>query len=421
MKIAMFTDAYWPRVNGVTVSVDTFSLALVKAGHEVMIVCSQYPEGNFGFAADVRPENQGGKKQTDTLRERIKMLRVPSHTVFFSKEDRAAKLSKRGWVEKQLDVFAPDLIHVNTEFLIADFGFRYGKKRRLPVVYTFHTIWEDYAVNYLPHVPEGILRFVVRTGEKYLLKRSDLVIVPTPQIENMVQGYKVQVETRKLPTGVDPLLFQHDKNEIAAFRKQFEARYPAIRGKRILLFAGRVSKEKNISFIIKIFSELFAKHSDLILIIAGNGPYLEYYRDEAKQHGVGEACVFTGYVEREELSLIYGITHVFLQPSLTETQGLVTIEAMLSGIPVVGIGVLGTVQVMGGDNGGFMVRNDSGEFRDRILQLLEDQKLYREKSREAIRHSQAWTIESLTQKLCGIYREAIEQKRAQLLSPGGKG
>jgi glycosyltransferase involved in cell wall biosynthesis len=346
------------------------------------------------------------------------MLRVPSHTVFFSKEDRAAKLSKRGWVEKQLDVFSPDLIHVNTEFLIADFGFRYGKKRRLPVVYTFHTIWEDYAVNYLPRVPEGILRFLVRTGEKYLIKRSDLVIVPTPQIENMVEGYKVKAETRKLPTGVDPLLFHHDKGEIAVFQKEFETKYPAARGKRILLFAGRVSKEKNISFIIKIFSELLAKHADLALLIAGNGPYLEFYKEEAKQYGVGEACIFTGYVEREELSLIYGLTHIFLQPSLTETQGLVTIEAMLSGVPVVGIGVLGTVQVMGGDNGGFMVRNDSGEFRDRILDLLEDQKLYRKKVEEALRHSQAWSVDSLTQKLCGIYREAIEQKAQQLSASG---
>ncbi|MDR0586796.1 MAG: glycosyltransferase [Treponema sp.] len=403
MKIAMFTDAYWPRVNGVTVSVDTFSLALVRAGHEVMIVCSEYPVPSM---TDNITGNGTGKE--DPVREKIKLLRVPSRSVFFSDEDRAAKLSKRGWVERELDEFSPDLVHINTEFLIADFGFGYAKKRRVPAVYTFHTIWEDYAINYFPYLPEGLLRFVIRKGQKYLLKRADLIIVPTPQIEEMVKTYRVKKEIRRLPTGTDPALFDHSEKELAEFRTAMEKKYPVINGKRLLLFAGRVSKEKNISFIIKLFPELLAKHSDLALVIAGNGPYLDYFRDEAKQYGVGESCVFTGYLERAELSLVYGISHVFLLPSLTETQGLVTVEAMLSGIPVVAIGALGTVQVMGGDNGGFMVKNDSAEFRDRVLDLLGDRELYRKKSEEARRHAQAWTIESLTGKLLDIYREAPE-------------
>ncbi|MDR1105384.1 MAG: glycosyltransferase [Treponema sp.] len=402
MKIAMFTDAYWPRVNGVTVSVDTFSLALVRAGHEVMIVCSEYP------VASMAERIAGGAGTEDPARERLKLLRVPSRSVFFSNEDRAAKLSKRGWVEKELDAFSPDVVHVNTEFLIADFGFRYAKKRRVPAVYTFHTIWEDYAINYFPYVPEGVLRFVVRKGQKYLLKQADLVIVPTLPIEEMVKTYGVKKETRRLPTGVDPVLFSHSGEELDGFRAGMEKKYPAIKGKRLLLFAGRVSKEKNISFIIELFPELLAKHSGLALVIAGNGPYLDYFRDEAKRCGVEGSCVFTGYLERSELSLLYGISHIFLLPSLTETQGLVTIEAMLSGIPVVAIGVLGTVQVMGGDNGGFMVKNDRAEFRDRVLDLLDDKELYRKKAEEARRHARGWTVESLTEKLLDIYREAPE-------------
>jgi glycosyltransferase involved in cell wall biosynthesis len=414
MKIAMFTDAFWPRVNGVTVSVDTFSLALVKAGHEVIIICSQYPE-----AGDIPEENPDKKIQPG--QENLKLLRVPSRMVFFSKEDRMAKLSKRGWVEKQVDEFSPDLIHVNTEFFIGDFGFHYGKKRRLPVVYTFHTVWEDYAVNYLPYVPEAFLRFLVRKGQKYLLKRSTLVIVPTPQIESMIEDYGVKAKIRRLPTGVDPILFSHKQRELDAFRTYFELKYPVLWRKRILLFAGRMTKEKNISFIIQIFPQLLEKHSDIVLLLAGNGPYLDYYKDEADQCGVGEQCIFTGYVDREELALLYGVSHIFLQPSLTETQGLVTIEAMLSGIPVVGIGVLGTVQVMEGDNGGFMVQNDREEFRDRVLDLLGDEELYRAKALDARRHSQAWTIESLTQRLTGIYREATELSHAHhRLSAAGK-
>ncbi|MDR2048162.1 MAG: glycosyltransferase [Treponema sp.] len=403
MKIAMFTDAYWPRVNGVTVSVDTFSLALVNAGHDVMIVCSEYPVHSM-------TDNiiEGGAGKEDPARKKLKLLRVPSRSVFFSDEDRAAKLSKRKWVESELDGFSPDVVHVNTEFLIADFGFGYARKRRVPAVYTFHTIWEDYAINYFPYLPECLLRFAVRKLQKHLLKQADLVIVPTPQIEEMIKTYRVKKETRRLPTGVDPALFNHSGEELAEFRAGMEKKYPCVKGKRLLLFAGRISKEKNISFILRLFPELLAKHSDLALVIAGNGPYLDYFKDEARFCGVESSCVFTGYLERAELSLVYGISHIFLLPSLTETQGLVTIEAMLSGIPVVAIGVLGTVQVMGGDNGGFMVKNDSAEFRDRVLDLLDDEELYRKKSEEARRHARAWTIESLTGKLLDIYREVPE-------------
>jgi glycosyltransferase involved in cell wall biosynthesis len=351
-------------------------------------------------------ESTAGKE--DPAREQLKLLRVPSRSVFFSSEDRAAKLSKRRWMEGELDGFSPDVVHINTEFLIADFGFGYAKKRRVPAVYTFHTIWEDYAINYFPYIPEGILRFAVRKLQRHLLKQADLVIVPTPQIEEMLKTYRVKKETRRLPTGVDPDLFKHSGEELAGFRAGMEKKYPVVRGKRLLLFAGRVSKEKNISFIIGLFPELLVKHSDLALVIAGNGPYLDYFKDEAKRYGVEGSCVFTGYLERAELSLLYGISHIFLLPSLTETQGLVTIEAMLSGIPVVAIGVLGTVQVMGGDNGGFMVKNDSAEFRDRVLDLLGDRELYLKKSEEARRHAQAWTIESLTGKLLDIYREVPE-------------
>jgi glycosyltransferase involved in cell wall biosynthesis len=400
MKIAMFTDAYWPRVNGVTVSVDTFSLALVRAGHEVTIVCSEYPASS---AADGVTGCGTGE---DPVREKLKLLRVPSRSVFFSAEDRAAKLSKRGWVEDELDEFSPDVVHVNTEFLIAGFGFAYARKRRVPAVYTFHTIWEDYVINYFPYLPEWLLRFAVRKVQRHMLKQADLVIVPTPQIEEMIKTYRLKKEIRRLPTGIDPALFAHGAEELAEFRAGMEKKYPVITGKRLLLFAGRVSMEKNISFIIRLFPELLEKHSDVALVIAGNGPYLDYFRDEAKQCGVGESCVFTGYLERGDLALLYGISHIFLLPSLTETQGLVTIEAMLSGIPVVAIGAFGTVHVMGGDNGGFMVKNDSAEFRDRVLDLLGDRELYRKKCEEARRHARGWTIESLAEKLVDIYREA---------------
>jgi glycosyltransferase involved in cell wall biosynthesis len=394
MKIVMFTDAYWPRVNGVTVSVDTFSRSLIKAGHDVMIICVNYPDSESGEASI--PEGK--------VSNLLKIVRVPSMPAIISKEDRVANFSKWFWVAKQIDVFRPDIIHINTEFTIAEFGFLYGKIYNLPILYTFHTMWEDYAANYLPMFPVFFCRFIARSILKTILKRAYKVIVPTPQIEAVVKKYNVKKETFLLPTGIDPGLFEHDKAESAEFRKKFEGRYPALRGSRILLFAGRIAREKNLGFLLDILPAIRSRYPEAVLLCAGNGPDLEYFRKEAEERGIGEYCVFTGYMERTDLALVYAMSDIFVFPSLTETQGLVTLEAMFSGTPVVAIGELGTAMVMGGDNGGFMVKNDPEEFTARVFDLLDDDDLYRRKALEARSHAAAWSIDSLTKKLETIYR-----------------
>jgi len=404
MNIVMFTDAYWPRINGVTVSVDSFSRALIKAGHEVMVVCSFYPEGsNAHVSLFDSPKERDGPR----------IVRVPSLPIFVTKEDRLAKFNKWYWVFKQVEDFNPQIIHINTEMMIAGFGFMYASAHNLPVIYTFHTMWEDYAPNYFPMIPSFMVRFVIRGWQKSILAGSYRVIVPTPQIEEVVHKYNSKTKTFLLPTGIETELFEHDKAESAEFREKLEEHFPRLKGKRLLLFAGRVAKEKNIGFLIKILPDILARHPDVVLLIAGNGPDLEYFRGEANKAGVEEACVFTGNLERKDLAFIYKISEIFVFPSLTDTQGLVTLEAMLSGTPVVAIGVLGTIMVMGGDNGGFMVKNDKAEFTARVLELLEDRELHRQKSLEAIKHASAWSIGELTKKLVDIYESTVTIHRKE--------
>jgi len=393
----MFTDAYWPRVNGVTVSVDTFSRALIKEGHEVLIVCSFYPSGY-----DTALEIQSEKKEDEP-----RIVRVPSVPAFVTKEDRIAKFDKWHWVFKQVELFNPDIIHINTEVVIAEFGFLYAKVHNLPAIYTFHTMWEDYGPNYLPMFPIFLVKLFIRSVLKNVLRRSYKVIVPTAQIDAVVHKYRPDAETFLLPTGIDPALFIHDKAEVEAFKEAFNALFPETYEKKLLLMAGRVVKEKNIGFLIKILPGILKKNPDTILVIVGGGPDMDFYINEAKEYGVEASCIFTGYLERSQLSLIYAISDVFVFPSLTDTQGLVTLEAMFSGVPVVAIGALGTLMVMGGNNGGFMVKDDPQEFTDRVLQLLNNEELYRQKSEEARIHARAWSLGEITKKLAEIYKETI--------------
>ena len=400
----MFTDAYWPRVNGVTVSVDSYSRALVKAGHKVLIICSSYPE---------TMDAPTSFSDSSAAEDEPKIVRVPSLPAFITKEDRIAKLNKWYWVFKQVELFRADIIHINTEMVIAEFGFLYAMAHNLPAIYTFHTMWEDYAPNYFHMFPPILVKFVARGILKKILNRPYRVIVPTPQIDEVVHKYKPKTETFLLPTGIEVDLFDHDKAECEVFRGKIEDLYPKLKGKRVLLFAGRVAKEKNLGFLMDILPEIIASHPDVALAIAGNGPDLEYYKNAAMKAGIEEACVFTGYIERKDLALFYAISEVFVFPSLTDTQGLVTLEAMLSGTPVVGIGALGTLMVMGGDNGGFMVKNDKTEFTARVLDLLNDPELRSNKSMEARQHARSWSIEELTKKLIEIYTITTKEYREE--------
>jgi glycosyltransferase involved in cell wall biosynthesis len=399
MNIAMFTDSYWPRVNGVTVSVDSFSHALIRAGHKVLIVCSLYPESSSIVRLS---DTEQQTRQAEPL-----IIRVPSLPIILSKEDRLAKFHKWFWVSRQIEDFNPDVLHINSEFVIAEFGFHYAWLHSLPVVYTFHTLWEDYIANYIPLVPTFLLQYIAKKICKNVLRRAYYIIMPSPQIMDVVRRYKVKQKTFLLPTGIDPDFFHHDAEEIHRFRVIMEQKYPRLQGKRILLYAGRIAKEKNIDFLLKITPRVIEKHPETIFLLAGNGPDHYDYLEECERSGIGDYCVFSGYLDRQDLALTYGMSDIFVFPSLTETQGLVTIEAMLSGIPVVAIGAMGTLTVMNGDNGGFMTGNDPDEFVRRIFELLEDEDLYRRKIEDARRHAQAWTIDAMRVKLEEIYRDAI--------------
>ena len=398
MRIAVFTDSFWPRVNGVTVSADSFSRALVNAGHEVLIVCPSYPDDPI----IPTPLSQNPEKENN-----LKIVKAPSLPVFINKEDRIVKFDKLYLVSKEVESFNPDVIHIQTEVVLGEFGIWYGRAHNLPIVYTVHTMWEEYGPNYFPMFPVFFVKFLIRKIVKNFLRRAHRVIVPTPQINSVVKKYRDKTHTVLLPTGIEMEMFEHSKEESDFFREKMEKQFPALKEKRIILFAGRVAKEKNIGFLINILPNIIKKHPNIILLIAGNGPDMDFYKEEAQKKGVTDNCVFTGYFDRKDLALVYTIADIFVFPSLTDTQGLVTLEAMLSGTPVVAIGEMGTLTVMGGDNGGFMVKNDETEFTSRVLQLLDDTELHRQKSAEAKIHARAWSIEELTKTLIEIYKESI--------------
>lgn len=402
MNIAIFLDCYYPRVNGVVVSVKSYSESLAKRGHKIIIVCPDYSK------KQMREGPVYFKDEKEKPFPNIEIFRISSTTFIFSKEDRIGRLDQWHKLKKRMDDFKPDIVHINSEFIIGWFGATYARHRHIPTVFTFHTLWEEYFKCYVDIFPSFMLKKMGRDFVKFYLQRADEIICPTQRIGNVVQRYEVNRPYDILPTGIPQEISKFDKKYISVFFNHMHKLLPVIQKKHILLYAGRIVKEKNLPFLIDMLGEVRKKVNDAVLLFVGGGPAEEELKKYAKTKPYSWNICFAGYRSRDELSYFYNFADVFVFPSLTETQGLVTVEAMMCGLPVVAIGEMGTLDVMQGDNGGFMVHNDIKEFSDRVIDLLTDKQLYEQKKDDAIEWSKQWSLESLTPKLEECYCKAIE-------------
>ena len=258
----------------------------------------------------------------------------------------------------------------------------------------------------MKYIPATLAKRLGREIVIHYLKRADEIIVPTQRIADVVKKYGIKKEVDILPTGIPKSVYTIDSNRFSEFNKYFENRYPIIKNKKILLYVGRIAKEKNLNFLIRLFEKIQINNPDTILMFVGGGPDFNNIKDLASRNKYSEKIIFTGYCDREELPYYYHKAHLFVFPSVTETQGLVTIEAMRCGTPVVAIGEMGTYDVMQGNNGGFMVKNDIDVFAEKVEILINNKELYKEKSEEAREWSRKWSIKTLTPKLISYYEKS---------------
>ena len=399
MKIAMFSDAYFPRVNGVAVSVKCFGEALAKIGHEICVVCPAYD-----VQKEVVIEN--------TEIKGFSIMRVPSVTIRFSSEDRYVKFSNWKLIKREMDKFKPDVIHINSEFALGIMGKRYARKNKVALVYTSHTMWESYIENYVHCLPSFCSRKIGKELVCFFAERAQVVISPTDRMCKLLSSYGINRPIEIIPTGMDDAISKIDDNKLVSFKSEIYKEFPALQNKKILLYVGRVVKEKNLYMLFDVFGKVREKFEDSVLFFVGGGPELDNLKEKAKTLPFASSILFAGYRDRNILSYFYHLADVFVFPSCTETQGLVTVEAMRASLPVVAIGEMGTLDVMQGDNGGFMVKNDVEEFSARVKDLLSDKELHSQKSKDAQEWSAKWSMNYLTPKMEGIYKKAIDEIKA---------
>lgn len=313
MKIGIFTDVYYPQINGVVTSVITLRDELIRRGHDVTIITSKQP---------------GFKQSEDGI------IRIKSIPFSKFKEFRLAIPSYLSLYRtiKQLDL---DVIHTHTEFSIGLIGRHLANALDIPLVHTYHTMYEDYTHYLLDYkYAKNILKKTIIQASRSYIKPTTAVIAPSEKTKNALLSYGVNKQIFVLPTGIDMSKFKSlpkDAPEIMALR----AKHQLSDDTKVVLSLGRVSEEKSIDMIVKQMPSILNAVPNTKLLIVGDGPHMDALKGIAKDLNIEEQVVFVGRVPWENVSTYYALADVFVSASKTETQGLTIIEAMASNRPVV--------------------------------------------------------------------------------------
>jgi 1,2-diacylglycerol 3-alpha-glucosyltransferase len=401
MKIAMTTDAYWPRINGVTVAVDAFRRSLVERGHTVYVIAPQYPPSE----RDALWPDDGN------------VFRFPGFRIPWSPEDRFGWPRERFRVTRLLEELKPDIVHAHTEVTLGFSGKTYCRRNNVAHVMTRHTYWEEYLPTYSVLITHAVARLIVSTWSRLDYALVDSVIVPSEHLGRLVRSYGVTTPIEIIPTGVDPREFDLSPAENRALEEHFHRTFPVIRGRRILTYAGRIVHEKNLDFLLDAMGEVTPSVPDALLLLAGDGPYRTDLERRVQERDLGRHVLFTGYLDRKQLAWAYRHSDAFVFSSKTETQGLALVEAMMCGTPAVAVEAMGTEDILAQDKGGFLVAEDASAFAAKAVLLLRDTGLRRVKGAEARAHAEEWTIGRTTDRLLDVYERAISRRNRQPSGP----
>ena len=314
MRIGLFTDTYFPQVSGVATSIRTLKMELEKQGHTVFI-----------FTTTDKDVNRY---------EDWQIIRIPS-VPFFAFKDR--RFAYRGF-SNALEIarqYQLDIIHTQTEFSLGLLGIWIARELKIPVIHTYHTQYEEY-VHYIAKgllIRPSMVKYLVRG----FLHDVDGVICPSEIVCDLLSDYKVKVEKRIIPTGIELAKFKRPEIK-EEHLNELRSKLGVQADEKMLLSLSRISYEKNIQAVLTAFAEVLKEEDKVKLVVAGDGPYLESLKEQAHELQIQESVIFTGMIAPSETALYYKAADFFISASTSETQGLTFLESLASGTPIIAHG-----------------------------------------------------------------------------------
>lgn len=380
MNVAIFTNNYLPNPYGVTTSIESFRNEFQKAGHQVYIFAPEY----------------------DNYKDVSKnIFRYPSLNIGY-KIDFPLPIPYSSEIEKKIEKLKIDIIHSQHPNLLGSVAWRWAKKKKIPIVFTWHTIYDKYT-HYAPILPKSFsAHWIIKNSVNYA-NSVDKVIIPTQSVEKIIKKWGVvNNEIEAVATGVDEANFSSPNPEKIREDLGIE------KNKKIILSISRLTEEKNVVFLVGEVIKTLKENLNAVFVLGGDG----YLRDELitmiNKSGVGEQVFFTGLINRQEIKNYLSLADVFVYASESETQGTIITEAMYMGAPIVAVDALGVGDLIENNKTGILVSNKKGDFSNKLNKLLADNKLALELGKNAKKEaSLKYTSKVCAHKMLEIYEELI--------------
>jgi len=385
LHIAFFTNFYHPIVNGVVRSVASFRETLMKQGHNV-----------FVFA-----QSDGSYKDNEPFIFRYPSLPLPSGEI-------SAAIPVSPFVDQLLPALKLDVIHTHHPILLGQTAARKAAELGLPLVFTFHTQYWEYT-HYIPFPQEVIQEFLKNAVHKWLkefMQKCQHIIIPSESMkEILVRDYGLEERYTVIPTGTNLEPYQRADGKTLRKEKGWQ-------DETILISVGRLAPEKNWEILLQAFAKVYPEHPNLRLVLIGDGTAKESLQELAYDLGISERVTFTGSLPFEEVPAYLKAADAFSFASITETQGLVTIEAMAAGLPVVAVDGSGTRDIVEHGKQGYLVENDADALAKGLHQLLSDPGQMKRFRHNALKKSKAFDVDLLSKQMISVYEQAIQDKKA---------
>ena len=379
--IAHFTNTYYPVISGVVRSVSVFRQALTELGHNVFIFAQ--------YASDY--------EDTEPFIFRYPAIDLPMAHNF------PLTIPISLFVDRLLPTLKLDVIHSHHPFLLGQAAVTKANELDLPLVFTFHTRYREYS-HYISLNQEFVKKALDRWLGDYM-ENCQHIIVPSDSIKDVLANeYGVTGRVTTIPTGIDLKPFQTDEGPSVRQEQEWGQ-------DRVLISVGRLSKEKNWETLLSAVEQVIKKHDNLRLVIIGEGDEGKDLKKCAQDLGIAHRVEFVGSVPFTDIPRYLQAADLFCFASVTETQGLVTMEAIAAGLPVVAVEATGTCDVIEHNQEGLLTDNDSDALAQAIERVINDEALRQRFKQAAVKKARAFDIVTQAKNLMVVYQQAVEDKK----------
>lgn len=390
MRIGIFTDAYAPYISGVVTSELMLKKALEKKGHQVYIVTINLE--SFSYDYD----------------EKERVYRIPGIPIGINELRQSGVYPLRAI--KKIKKWNLDVIHTQTEFAMGTFARVLGSQFDIPVVHTYHTMYEDYVHYVTKGYFDGISKKIIEYITKfYCDKTIQELIVPTKKTYDLFkEKYKFNRNIHVIPTGIEIERFYKEKlkkEKLIKLRESLNLKEDDI----VVLSLGRISSEKRIDFLLKNHSSLLKKNKNYKLLVVGDGPELEEYKRLVNKLKIEDSVIFTGKIAWTEVPYYYGISDIFATASDSETQGLTVVEAMAASIPVVALDDDAFRNVVIDGLCGYLFKNKK-DYLNVMHKLLQDKEKRETMGNQARINSETYSSKYFAERILDVYKLALKGK-----------